>query len=155
MKTPHFRENGSRAHKDVGFGIGRSFGLASLALLLAIAFPAGNSQTAMSGSGNPIPDYSGIPPMKLATNPMPDVNHLTMDSMRMRQYLKFLERLNVARQKEMTADTQRLLALANQLQAETDSAAGQIPVIEAVRQAEQIEKLAHSVREKMKASVTY
>jgi hypothetical protein len=51
----------------------------------------------------------------------------------------------------MNSDTARLLALANQLKTETDPI--KTPSISALREAEQIEKLAHSVREKMKASV--
>ena len=53
----------------------------------------------------------------------------------------------------MTSETEKLVALANQLKSETDHSSKQTPLMESVRQAEQIAKLAHSVREKMKATV--
>lgn len=107
----------------------------------------------MNSSGNLVHDYSGIPAMNLGSNPMPDANRFMMDSAKLQDSRKFMERLMTARHKEMATDTQRLLALANQLKAETDSEPRQIPAPVAMHHAEQIEKLAHSVREKMKASV--
>jgi hypothetical protein len=70
-----------------------------------------------------------------------------------RAYQKRLELLNLQRHEDMTSETEKLVALANQLKSETDHSSKQTPLMESVRQAEQIAKLAHSVREKMKATV--
>ena len=70
-----------------------------------------------------------------------------------RAYQKRLELLNLQRHKDMTLETEKLVALANQLKSETDHGSQQALLVESVIQAEQIAKLAHSVREKMKASV--
>jgi len=61
--------------------------------------------------------------------------------------------MNTARQKEITDDTAKLLALANELKAEMDKSTKDTLSLAVVRKAEQIEKLAHAVREKMKASI--
>jgi len=66
---------------------------------------------------------------------------------------KRLEQLNVLRQREMTDETARLVRLANEVKAETNkSAMDSLSVVE-LRKVELIEKLAKSVREKMKATV--
>jgi hypothetical protein len=52
----------------------------------------------------------------------------------------------------MASDTEKLLALSNQLKADMDRRAGNAPSMISVREAEQIEKLAHEVREKMGAT---
>jgi hypothetical protein len=128
-------------------------GLFSLAILISISCIAGISQTKMNSSGNLTHDYWGTPPLNLASNPMPDANRFMTDSMKMQDNLKLFKALNAERHKEMTSDTKKLLALANRLKAETDQTANAPLSMEAVRQLELIEKLAHSVREKMKASV--
>lgn len=66
---------------------------------------------------------------------------------------KRLEKLNLLRQKEMTDETARLVRLANEVKAETgQGTANSLTVVE-LRKVELIEKLAKSVREKMKATV--
>jgi len=74
--------------------------------------------------------------------------------MRLQNNQKRFTELNVLRQKEMTSDTEKLLALANQLKTEMDKIPNNSLSIESVREAEQIEKLAHNVRDKMRASVS-
>jgi len=86
-------------------------------------------------------------------NPSAGANSSLENSMRTQAYWKGLEQLNQLRHKEMASDTERLLALANQLKAETDKASKDTLSMDTVRQAEQIEKLAHNVREKMRTSV--
>ena len=74
--------------------------------------------------------------------------------MKLRENQKRYEQLNLQRHREMTSDTEKLLALANQLKAATDKSSKDLLSMESVREAEQIEKLAHNVRQKMRASVS-
>ena len=60
------------------------------------------------------------------------------------------ERRNDERQKALVADTDRLLALAQQLKAEVDKTDKDQLSVDVVKRAEQIEKLARSVKEKMR-----
>ena len=57
--------------------------------------------------------------------------------------------LSVQRQKEMTSDTSKLLELASQLKTEIDSGGEDALSLNALHQADEIARLAHSVREKM------
>jgi hypothetical protein len=67
---------------------------------------------------------------------------------------KILEQLNLERKRQMSADSALLLKLAADLKAEVDRTDKDMLSITVIRQANEIEKLAHNVREKMKASVT-
>lgn len=59
---------------------------------------------------------------------------------------------NVDRQKQLVLDTQKLLALANELKARVDKSNKDTMSLDVIRKADEIEKLAHSVKEKMKGS---
>lgn len=61
-------------------------------------------------------------------------------------------RANAERQLAIKNDTAKLLQMANELQEYVDKTNENILSLEVVKKAEQIEKLARSVREKMKAS---
>jgi len=131
--------------------------LACLAAIAAIPFSASVSLSPQNGpvSVNPLPhDISNWPPMNPTANPTADANRIMEDAMKAQDNRKRFEQLNLQRHKEMTSDTEKLLALANQLKDETDKAAKDALSMNAVRQAEQIEKLAHSVRDKMRASIS-
>jgi hypothetical protein len=106
-------------------------------------------------SGEPQPrDVMTWPPINPLANRTADPNRILEDSMKLRENQKRMEQLNLQRHKEMTTDTEKLLSLANQLKSETDRNSKDALSVEAIRQAEQIEKLAKSVREKMRASVS-
>jgi len=92
-------------------------------------------------------------PANPLANPTADANRYLEDSMKRQNNQKEFEKLNVQRQKDMALETAKLLALANELKAEADRKSNSNLSMNAVREAEQIEKLAHSVREKMKATV--
>ena len=62
------------------------------------------------------------------------------------------ERRNSERQKTLVADTDRLLALAQQLKADVDKSNKDMLSVDVVKRAEQIEKLARSVKEKMRGN---
>jgi len=125
--------------------------LACLAVLLAIPFTTGISQTGMSPSGNVTHDYSGIPPMNLTSNPVPDANRFLESSMQMKENRKLQDTLNLQRHKDMASETQALVILAIQLKAETGQNSKDKLSVAELRKAELIEKLAKSVRNKMTA----
>lgn len=120
-----------------------------LALHLAVAlalFPAlpGNAQ-----NGNP-PLHPGIP-RTLSQAASDDVSDASNGSSPENE--KMLRAMNAVRQKSLVADTNKLLRLANELNAEIAGAQpGSLTPGQLHRIAE-IEKLAHSVREKMSTSV--
>ena len=58
---------------------------------------------------------------------------------------------NDERQKRLTADTEKLLALATQLHADVAKTDKHMLSIDVIRRADEIEKLAHSVKERMKS----
>ena len=59
---------------------------------------------------------------------------------------------NKERQAAILRDTDKLLALAQELKAGVEKSNENILAVDVVRKAEEIEKLAHSVKEKMKAN---
>ena len=62
-----------------------------------------------------------------------------------------LEKLqNEARQKELVADTDKLLALATELHTDVSKTDKNVLSVDVIKKAEEIEKLAHSVKVKMR-----
>jgi nitric oxide reductase activation protein len=59
---------------------------------------------------------------------------------------------NNERQKQLVSDTDKLVALANELKADVEKSNKDTLSLDVVRKADEIEKLAHSVKEKMKGS---
>ncbi len=129
-------------------------GLVCLAVVMFVPFAAGFPQSQI-GNGLPYPPPSpGTPPMNRTANPTADANRLMEDSMKHQDNLKRFELMNVQREKEMTSDTEKLLELAHQLKVETDKSAPEPLSMLDIRKAEAIEKLAHSIQGKMRASVS-
>jgi len=98
--------------------------------------------------------WGQVPPPAQINQRMPDVgtDMGTYNSNVMSEE-KQLRRLNEARQKALVADTLKLLKLANELNAEIAAAnTGSFTPIQ-LRKLTEIEKLAHSVKEKMATSV--
>ena len=62
------------------------------------------------------------------------------------------KRANQDRQAALKRDTEKLLKLANELKQSVDKTNESVLSLEVVKKAEEIEKLAHSVKEKMKAN---
>lgn len=67
---------------------------------------------------------------------------------------KRLKELNILRQKQITTDAARLLALATELKANLGKSHDPATTPDLMHKAEQIEKLAHSVRAKMTDAAT-
>jgi hypothetical protein len=63
---------------------------------------------------------------------------------------KQAELRNVDRQKRLVADTDKLLALATDLKQQVDKSTKDTLSVDVIKKADEIEKLAHSVKERMK-----
>jgi hypothetical protein len=106
-----------------------------------------NSQSPLS---NPPPRPSGI--TLPAANRIPDAN----DQMEMREQQTKTQNYaaaNAERKKQISDDTTRLLRLAGELKTEVDKTSKDTLSLDVIRRADEIERLAHIVKEKMKLSV--
>jgi hypothetical protein len=103
-------------------------------LLAGLAIPAHAQQA-------PMPMPQGIPP---SLNPQPP------DAVQEKMLREMARERNVDRQKQLVADTDKLLALAKQLKAEMDKSNKDQLSIDVVDTAAQIEKLAKTVKERMR-----
>lgn len=66
---------------------------------------------------------------------------------------KNLDAANIERKRQITDDSARLLKLASDLKAEVDKTSKDTLSLGVIRKAEEIEKLAHNVKEKMKLTM--
>lgn len=85
-------------------------------------------------------------------NRLPDAN----EQARMRQDQKArtdFAAANAVRQKQVAEDTAKLLKAANDLKAEIDKAGANTLSLNALRKAEEIEKLAHNIKQKMTVTI--
>lgn len=85
---------------------------------------------------------TGVPSSSLPNGPDVDLPpQITQEQSKMR---------NADRQKQLVEDTEKLLALANELKVDVDKSNKDTLSLDVVKKADEIEKLAHSVKEKMK-----
>jgi hypothetical protein len=108
----------------------------------------------MSGQGTGSPNGQGTDASTAATrsrSPMPpDAGE---DSTLPPQTEEELAKLrNIERQKKLQDDTAKLLSLANELKADVDKSTKDTLSLDVVKKADEIEKLAHSVKERMKGT---
>jgi hypothetical protein len=121
-----------------------------LAAFLAMPFSAGISHGQPAGAMQfPMKDPTAVPPLGRGSRPGSD----TDDPLTMTYTPQQIKQLNVLRQKQMTDDTVKLLALANELKSELEKGGKEASLIDQVRKAEKIEKLAHDVGQKMKITI--
>ena len=131
--------------------------LATLAAFVCFPLAGGFSQQVPQINGGlpgPGRNSQGFPALPETANPRPDSNRVLEDSMKRQGNAKQFKQLNELRQKEMTSDTAKLLALAGDLKEEVDKTGKATISMDAVRKAEQIEKLAQNVQNKMKATIS-
>ena len=115
-------------------------GFASLALIAGAA---------MSGQQAKDPNAPYLLPQ---ANRLPDVN----DQMKMREHQEkeqSFDAANAERKKQLSDESAKLLTLAMSLKAEVDKTNKDMLSLNVIRKADEIEKLAHSVKEKMKLTV--
>jgi thymidylate kinase len=111
-------------------------------LILVLFFLAGLSASAQSSAGD-LPD----PVLMTQLRREPDDAMERMDEAQKEQ----AKRANLERQKALQRDTDRLMQLATELKQYVDKSNENMLSISVIRKAEEIEKLAKNVKEKMKA----
>lgn len=72
------------------------------------------------------------------------------DTMQQQMAHDLAKKANEDRQKALKSDANRLLKLASELKEDVDKSNENVLSLDVIKKAEQIEKLAHSVKEKMK-----
>jgi hypothetical protein len=72
------------------------------------------------------------------------------DDVQQRLAQEMAKKANLERQAALKADTEKLLKLATELKQSVDKTSASVLSLEVVKKAEEIEKLAHSVKDKMK-----
>jgi hypothetical protein len=72
------------------------------------------------------------------------------DETRLRMEREMAKKANQARQADLKRDTEKLLKLATELKESVDKTTESTLSVDVVKKAEEIEKLAHSVKDKMK-----
>jgi hypothetical protein len=88
-----------------------------------------------------------------STSPRGGLNGHADDPMTQQANEKRLKELNVLRQKQITTDAARLLLLATELKTNVDKGGEEASSLDMMHKAEQIEKLARSVRTRMTDAV--
>jgi hypothetical protein len=112
-----------------------------------VAQAQSTSQTPLT---NPPPRPTGI--LLPAVNRIPDAN----DQMEMRDQKNKTQNFaaaNAERKKQIADDTTRLLKMAADLKEEVEKTSKDTLSLNVIRKADEIERLAHSVKEKMKLTV--
>ena len=109
----------------------------SFALMLVVVL----GLVASSSAQNP-----RMPPTQLPTNPAPE------DESRTKLEKDMAKKANQERQVALKRDTEKLFKLATELKDYVDKTNENVLSFDVVKKAEEIEKLAHSVKEKMKAN---
>jgi hypothetical protein len=117
-------------------------------LMALMALPA---NLALPGQQQPLQPPLVRPPL-LGGNSIPDAN----DVMRMRESMgrkQSFEEANTERKRQIDADSAAMLKLAAELKAEVDKTSKDTLSLSVIRKADEIEHLAHNVKEKMKLVV--
>lgn len=119
----------------------KSFALALFLLLMTTVLAAQSSlQSPMQTPG---PRLGSIPPLSSDDRDNEQRAKLEKD---------LAKKTNRDRQAQLQRDTENLLKLANELKQSVDKSNENTLSLEVVKKAEEIERLAHSVKEKMKAN---
>ncbi len=95
-----------------------------------------------------LPSVAQNPNMRLPDAPRPGPE----DQPRLRMEREMARKANLERQADLKRDTEKLLKLANELKESVDKTNEGLLSVDVVKKAEEIEKLAHSVKDKMKGS---
>jgi len=114
------------------------------------AFSGAAQPGQQTAPGMPIRDE--MPPILPQNNRVPDAN----DQIRMREQQaqkQNFEAANAERKRQIADDSAKLLKLATDLKAEVDKTTKDTLSLNVIRKADEIERLAHNVKEKMKLTV--
>lgn len=124
--------------------------IAAAGVVLLVALPAtAQTQIGQMQSGNGQVNQRTVRP-----TPPPDMDQpMMMESGPSLYQERRLRELNAAQHKSMVADTDKLLKLVTELNAEINNSNASSLTAEQLRKVAEIEKLAHNVRDKMRTSV--
>jgi IS30 family transposase len=110
---------------------------------------------------NPLPDYSRVRPYDrsaVSDRPVTATGPAVRTESRYRRRgsrqdeRDLAKKANQARQADLKRDTEKLLKLATELKESVDKTTESTLSLDVIKRAEEIEKLAHSVKDKMKAA---
>jgi hypothetical protein len=90
------------------------------------------------------PPQQGVPPLMQSQRPTPE------DEARARMEKDMAKKANQARWKQLKSDTDNLLKLSTELKEYVDKANENTLSLDVIKKAEEIEKLAHNVKDKMR-----
>jgi hypothetical protein len=141
ISKPSRELSSSRQSKIVLTG-GFAF-LAAFALFTGAALPG--QQTPSADKPYQVPEASRLPDAPATNNQM---DQMKMGDSQDRQ--QSLDAANAERKKQLSDDSAKLLTLAVALKAEVDKTNKDMLSLNVIRKADEIEKLAHTVKEKMK-----
>jgi len=142
QSPPQDVASSQRLRSQLVFGSG-------IAMLAAFVFLTATAQPGQQQAPSLNPDKPYLVP---EANRLPDVN----DQMKMHQQQakeQNFEAANAERKKQLANDSAKLLTLAMSLKAEVDKTSKDTLSLNVIRKADEIEKLAHNVKEKMKLTV--
>ncbi len=118
----------------------------AIVLLLMLSGPTGTAQQGTFAPPGAIPQRPATPD---PSRPLGDTGR-SDDPISGRIAEQQARNRNSDRQKKLVADTDKLLALATELKQEVDKTDKNTLSVDVVKKADEIEKLAHSVKEKMR-----
>ena len=145
-------KEGSKARKRLGLSWLFRLFYVMLLVVAAAGFFAG---LRINAQQNTLPQYPARETGMPAVPPMGDGrtnNASPYSAMPSEEDKKILEALNLQRHKDLASETERLVQLAGEVQAEVKKDPAQPPTAEQLAQLAQIEKLAHVVQHRMKES---
>jgi len=119
---------------------------ALVAAMMAVSTETGRSQNSPYQSPSQSSDSSA---QHSTANPRMDLSR-EPESDRARIAERQAISMNTERQKKLLDDTQKLLALATELKTAVDKSTKDTLSLDVIKKADEIEKLAHSVKERMK-----
>jgi membrane protein involved in colicin uptake len=125
----------------------KTVGLVLYLLLMVPAVPlaAWSQQVQIAPPGGRVsPDQNG--------SLFPDQRRSPEDEARSRMQEEMAKKANQQRQDQLKRDTEKLLKLATELKGYVDKSNENVLSVDVVKKAEEIEKLAHSVKDKMKGN---
>jgi hypothetical protein len=109
--------------------------------------------TGAAGPGQQLPGYYPYKsPLPADVEPVPDANEQMRMHERQAKQQNYAQ-ANAERKKQIAQDTANLLKLATDLKAEVEKTNKDTLSLTVIRKADEIERLAHSVKEKMKLTV--
>ena len=126
----------------------RSIAVKPLRWILPVIFSLSSALPAISQAGNPRPPLVSASPRSSAQFPLQQTQEQDEEFLRIQK--ESARRANEQRQLQLKRDTEKLLQLTNELKQYVDKANENILSLEVIKKAEEIERLAKSVRDRMK-----